>query len=238
VYSAWAEPSARIVVNIALGAASILGVQLFAVLFNGLITDAAKAAHRETDSRIQLLARERIAVAVHAEYRRRYADLADNVRPLLETLRRGDAVGPALRRRAQTEYQRLRTLFDQSRTFDHALLQRLRRSIDAAQARGVDVSMHVEGELPVLTTSDVKRLTDPLTIALAAADISARIALTADSAELEASIVCRGIHDHDTSRVDASAGDADLQLTTMDGTAWLTVRHRTKEGRTTVEPTH
>ena len=123
--------SLNAVANLGYGTASILLVQLCALLFDNLIRRAAVAAGAETEARARLLAADRIADAVQAEYRRRYADLADTIRPLLLVLAAGGTVDATTARSAQIEYQRLRALFDQSAAFDHVLLRELRPAVDA-----------------------------------------------------------------------------------------------------------
>jgi hypothetical protein len=138
-------------VNIGLGTASILGVQLFALAFNGLMRDAAADAQAETEARQRLVRRERVEEALRAEYQNRCAKLVENVVPLLEEVSRGDPVGDDLQRRARAESRQLRVLFDHATTFDHSLMRQLRPLADEAAARGIDVAVDRVGELPHLT---------------------------------------------------------------------------------------
>ena len=93
--------------------------------------------------------------AVREDYRRRYAQLVDNVQPLLERSSSGSTVDSDLQRAARAESRRLRALFDQATTFDHPLLLHLRPAVDAAEDRQVDVGVDINGELPDLTTDEI-----------------------------------------------------------------------------------
>ncbi|WP_313888762.1 ATP-binding protein [Mycolicibacterium sp. CBMA 226] len=102
IYALLRDPSTHTVVNLGYGTASILIVQLCALFFDNLIRQAAATAGAEADTRTRLTATERIADAVQAEYLRRYAELADTVRPLLLALANGRAVDATTRRHARS----------------------------------------------------------------------------------------------------------------------------------------
>ncbi|MCF6385880.1 ATP-binding protein [Mycobacterium sp. MBM] len=218
------NPSTYTLANIGLGTASILTVQLCVLLIYGLLADAAIAAHAETARGIQLLAKDRVAQALAAEYNRRYAQLIANVIPLLECLRDQEPIDESFRRSARVECQRMRVLFDQSASFDHPLLQQLRPAIDAAERRHVDVSVHIDGAVPQLEQTMIDRVVGVLGYALELSCTSARIALSSDQAGLTTSIVCPDIRD--TERLpDLLPADADdLELTITGDLAWLTIR--------------
>ncbi len=184
------EPSTRTLVNLGLGTASILSVQLFALMFNGLMRSAAADVQAETQSRRRLVLSDIVAQALRAEYQRRYAKLVDNVVPLLETLSGEGEVDDRLRRQARVESRRLRTLFDQATTFDNPLLQQVRPLIDATEARQVDVVVDVAGELPDLTGTDLSRVVEPLAMILPEATIAVRIVVSAGPGEVTVSVVC------------------------------------------------
>lgn len=183
------DPSPPILVNIGLGSASILGVQLFALMFNGLMREAADVVASENAVRQQLLTRERIAQALRGEHQRRYATIVANVVPLLDELTRGERVDPAMQRRAWAECRRLRTLFDQASTFDHLLMQRIRPLIDAAEARHVDVAIDVDGALPDVADTEISRLAATLSGVLDLCATSARIVVTSADDRVEISVV-------------------------------------------------
>lgn len=183
------DPSSAILVNIGFGTASILGVQLFALVFNGLMRDAATAVETENAARQRLLTRDRVSQALRSEYQRRYATIVASVVPLLEALTRGEKIDTAMQLRARAECRRLRALFDQASTFDHPLMQRIRPLIDAAEGRRVDVAIDVSGTLPELDDEQISALVTPVTEVLDRASTSARIVVTGADGEVEISVV-------------------------------------------------
>ncbi|CAM3654879.1 ATP-binding protein [Mycobacterium frederiksbergense] len=220
------NPSTSTLVNIGLGTASILTVQLCVLLIYGLLADAATAAHAETARGIQLLAKDRVAQALTAEYNRRYAQLIGNVVPLLEHLAGQQPLDEPFRRRARVECQRMRVLFDQSASFDHPLLQQLRPAIDGAEARHVDISVHVDGTVPQLEQAVIDRVVAVLGYAMELSRTSARIALVSSSDGLTASIVCPDLDDAERLPELLPKKADDLELTVTGGLAWLTIRCR------------
>ncbi|MCV7011642.1 sensor histidine kinase [Mycolicibacterium madagascariense] len=230
-YTFLRSPSAHTAVNLGLGTASILAVQLFALLFSGLVADAAADAHDELTAQTELVARQHITSALRIEYRRRYANLLANVRPLLEAWRERTPVDPAMRHRAQVESRRLRVLFSQSAVFDHPLLAQLRSAIDAADQRGIDVSVDVQGALPSVTEADARDIAAPLGAALAVTRSSARVTVLALDDVVLASIVCDHVEDADVSALQTSTSD-DVDVVGAGETVWVTVRHRLRGGET------
>ena len=225
------DPASHTLVNIGLGTASILTVQLCVLLVYGLLADAAVDAHTETARGIQLLARDRVTHALTAEYNRRYARLISNVIPLLEQLAQQAPIDESFRRRARVECQHMRVLFDQSASFDHPLLQQLRPAIDDAEARHVDVSVHIDGAMPHLEQSAVDRVVGVLGFALGHSRTSARIAVAGVGGGLTVSIVCPDLDDaHQLPRLLPVDAD-DLELTVAGDAAWLTIRCGAGEGR-------
>ena len=182
-------PTAETLVNIGLGTASILAVQLFALIFNGLMRDAARDIAGETQEHQRLVTRDRVTTALRDEYHRRYATIVDNVVPLLSTLARGAGVDTDIQSRARAECRRLRALFDQADTFDHALMRRIRPVIDAAEARGADVATDVTGVLPELADAHLDALVTPVAQVLSHAVSHARLVVTTVDGNVEISIV-------------------------------------------------
>ena len=182
-------PTAETLVNIGLGTASILAVQLFALIFNGLMRDAARDIAGETQEHQRLVTRDRVTTALRDEYHRRYATIVDNVVPLLSTLAGGAGVDTDIQSRARAECRRLRALFDQADTFDHALMRRIRPVIDAAEARGVDVATDVTGALPELADAHLDALVTPVAHVLSYAVSHARLVVTTVDGNVEISIV-------------------------------------------------
>ena len=210
------------IVDIGYGTVSVLLIQLCGLFFDNLIRGAAADAAAETATRKQLLTANRIADAVQAEYLRRYADLAETIRPLLVSLADGAPLDAAVQQHAQNEYQRLRTLFDQSSIFQHVLLRELRPHIDAAQDRGVAVAINVDGALPTVDEAAARRIAHLLDLALAATTTAARITVTGESTGAEISVVCHGAKAAEIpTEIDVGANDG-FDVTTLDDTVWIT----------------
>ena len=214
------DHSAAALVNIGLGTASILGVQLFALIFNGLMRDAAVDIARSTQAYQRLLTRDRVAQALRGEYHRRYATIVDNVVPLLDELTRGTRVDPAMQARAWAEWRRLRALFDQAATFDHALMQRIRPVIDAAESRRVDVVADVTGVLPDLDDAHLDALVTPVARVLAHADSYARLVVTVVGGDVEISVVI----DAATELPPLQDGMSHAEVVSSDGALWCLIR--------------
>lgn len=186
------NPGTATLVNLAFGTASILAVQLFALMFNWLMRGAALDAAAETAARQQLIARDEVAKALRAEYQRRYAEVVGNVVPLLQRLAHGESIGERLQRSARTESRRLRALFDHAAIFENPLMRALRPLVDAAEAREVDVSVDVVGELPILGESQIAGLLAPVDMVLEAATVTARIVVNGAPEEVGVSVVVSG----------------------------------------------
>lgn len=230
IYALLRDPSAHTIVNLGYGTASILIVQLCALLFDNLIRQAARTAGAETAARSRLVLTEKIADAVQAEYRRRYAALANTIRPLLLELADGGAIDEATQQQAQVEYQRLRALFDQSAAFDHVLMRELRPIVDGAQDRGVAVSVTIAGTLPAIDDAEARRLAHAIQPALTAASGTARITASGRSAVIELSVICRGIQDTEALAAQRANVEDQLEVTIVDDTVWITARHQLAEG--------
>ncbi|MUL78769.1 sensor histidine kinase [Mycolicibacterium sp. CBMA 226] len=230
-YALIQDPSAHTIVNLGYGTGSILTIQLCALGFDILIGRAAVAAGAETQARARLVAADRTADAVQAEYQRRYADLADTIGPLLTTIAAaGGTVSATTRGRAQVEYQRLRALFDHTSAFDHVLLRELQPLIDSAQERGVAVSVSVAGTLPTIADTTARELAHAIAPALAAATVSARITAAGESSSVRLGVICHGVvHPENLSQPSRSSEDP-LDLTILDDAVWITVHHQLFKG--------
>jgi hypothetical protein len=216
--------SGAALVNVGLGTASILAVQLYALLFSDLLRNAARDARAETDAHLRLITGEGVAEAVRADYSRRYGDLMERVMPLLTTMSLGTPLSLDLRQRARIETQRLRRLFDQSASSDHQLVRDVRAIVDEAEHRGIDVTVHVDGHLPNLNAHGTDRLLDPVQRLLDQPVASARLVLTATDGVITASLVC-------VKRPSTAIADPELLrvhdgvvVITAEDTTWLTVR--------------
>lgn len=186
----WQDPTGAALVNIGLGTASILGVQLFALVFNELMRQAAAAAHSETRAHHDIVARERVATALRVEYQRRYADIVERVVPLLESLTSAQVIDADTRSRARAECRRLRALFEQTGTFAHPLMQAIRPLVDAAEGRDVDVTVDVIGSLPDLDDTHIAAVTAAVSGLLDHAENHARVVVSCSEHVLEVSVVC------------------------------------------------
>lgn len=213
-------PTGSTLVNIGLGTASILGIQLFALAFNGLVRDAAADAQAQTEAHQRLVTRDRVRKALSAEYQRRYAGLVDSIVPLLRRIGDGEQMDADLRGRARTQSQRLRALFDQASTFDDPLMQRLRELVDDAENRGLEVTVDVAGELPALAEGAIELLLAPLDTVAQRARTFLRLVVTGTADEVSVSIVCDG----DSLGLPPGAGD--MELVESDGLLWIVVRHK------------
>ncbi|VEG52115.1 Signal transduction histidine kinase-like protein [Mycolicibacterium aurum] len=214
------DPSSEILVNIGLGSASILGVQLFALVFNGLMRDAATAVEAENEARQRLLTRDRISQALRTEYQRRYAAIVANVVPLLDALTRGQHVDSTMQMQARAECRRLRTLFDQASTFEHPLMQRMRPLIDRVETRHVDVVTDLTGALPHLDAEQITALVAPLADVLDHAATSARVVISGAGSDVEISVVVDTLSDIDS----APGGLGDAEIVMAGRELWCVIR--------------
>jgi len=221
--------SVETLLNIGLGTASILAVQLFALWFNHLLRDAATDAANEADAAHRLASRDRIDDALHAEYARRYATLIGDIVPLLQRLQDTGSVDTATQRQARSQSRRLRALFHQAATFDHPVLRALRPLLDDAEARHVDTAIEVSGTLPAIDEADdLTPMIDAVDTALSQATTSARIVIGAPESDgpVEVSVVCRDIPEGtDISQPPRAAG-VEVDMVTSDKSAWFLIRYR------------
>ncbi|WP_458317259.1 sensor histidine kinase [Mycolicibacterium brisbanense] len=219
------RPDWALLVNIGLGTASILAVQLFALLFNGLVRGAAAEAHAETDAHHRLVAADQVSRAVRDEYQRRYAGLVGNVLPLLRQLSGSGNADAELQRAARSESRRLRALFDQEATFDHPLMRQVRRLVDTAESSGVDVTIDLAGTLPVLEPDEIDVLLIPLEHVVRAAPASTRLVVNGTDSEVSVSIVCEGMADDPELTRDLESADC-AEVVISGDLVWVVVRHR------------
>ena len=216
------DPSAAVLVNLGLGTASILGVQFFALVFNGMVREAAVVADAECESHQRLVAGEELARALRAEHQRRFGRLLDNVMALLGELATGEPLTDDLRSRSRAESRRLRALFDQAATFEQPLMRELRTLVDDAEDRGVEVTVDLGGGLDELDAAEVPALVDPIREIVADARTFVRLVVTGLSGEVSVSAVC-----------DRSAGpetferSAGAEYVCTDDTVWVAVGRRT-----------
>jgi len=216
------DPSAAVLVNLGLGTASILGVQFFALVFNGMVREAAVVADAECESHQRLVAGEELARALRAEHQRRFGRLLDNVMALLGELATSEPLTDDLRSRSRAESRRLRALFDQAATFEQPLMRELRTLVDDAEDRGVEVTVDLGGDLDELDAAEVPALVDPIREIVADARTFVRLVVTGLSGEVSVSAVC-----------DRSAGpetferSAGAEYVCTEDTVWVAVGRQT-----------
>ncbi|MFS0898256.1 sensor histidine kinase [Mycolicibacterium litorale] len=215
------EPGEPMLVFLGLGFAGTLLPQMFATVFSSWAARAAHDARVEHHSLVQVVTAEQVAGAVQADYLKRYADIMAGVVPLLRALSNGEPVTPELRRRARAESRRLRSLFDQLRS-DHPLVFEIRALVEAAEDRGVEVTVHFDGELPSLDKPAVDRVVVSVDRLIALAGDSARVVVTTTDDEVTVSVVCDVPAVHAGRDIGLDPGE----LIWSDRTAWLTIRLR------------
>jgi hypothetical protein len=214
------NPSMDTLINVGLGTASILTIQVFALVFNGLMRSAARDAQTEAEARRQLTARARLADALRLEYQRRYARLVANVVPLLTRFSEGILPDEEVRRQARAESRQLRALFDQAGSFDHPLMERMRRVVDAAEARGLEVAVDLVGELPHVGSAEIEQLAGTLGQIVNAEWDSARIVVSSIADHVSVSVVCRGGAAHVPDDITL---DERIEMVTSDEDVWFVI---------------
>lgn len=227
-------PSAHMVVALGVSTASILAPQLFAIIFNKLIRQAAIDADTESTRLHQAQLAAHTRQAIRDEYQRRYAALVDTVAAVLSDLAVVDHIDSRLRHRAATESRKLRTLFDDPTNFGHPLMGGLRGLCDAAEAHGIDITVDVANTLPELCESDITALLEPLTWVLHTPADSARIVVLSLPDDLAVSAVCRGSPLAQTNNADWPQFGLGTEITTESDTIWLSTQLsllRSKQGR-------
>ncbi|SBS75498.1 Signal transduction histidine kinase-like protein [uncultured Mycobacterium sp.] len=215
------NPTTATLVNIGLGSASILGVQLFALVFNGLMRDAAAAAQVEVNAHKRIALRELVERALRAEYQLRYAQLVNNVVPLLQALADGAVVDEQLQVQSRVQSRKLRALFDQAATFEHPFMQAVRPLVDEAEARHVGVTVDLGGEIPELPSADIDALLRPVADLIKRTNDSARIVVSCSAQEVSVSVVCSGL-----ARLPDLSEDPRVEFDSVGAgdTVWLLVR--------------
>lgn len=210
--------------NLALYTAGVFVVQLLVLAFPVWLRRAHAIAVAENRERWAQDAQRRISEALHDDYVRRTSKLIRGVFPLLQTLSTG-TIDADIRWRARIESRRLRLYIYQARTYSHPLVADLRPAIEAADARGVVVSLNTDGDLPRLTSEVRRRLLEPIETTLALARDNARVGLMVAPGELVASIIC------DNGGIDIAPRPSDedtprIEVTEIGDTVWVSVHHQ------------
>ncbi|MTE16038.1 sensor histidine kinase [Nocardia aurantiaca] len=170
--------------------AAIYFLQVLTAWFAATLDRAARQAaalHRE---RLRLRTADAVGRMTEQECLRRYRELLTAFTPLLRGLADGtlNPRDPAVQAASRTEYARLRRLFTQQDGLGHPLLADLRTGIDAAERRGVAVTVEADVEFRPTDPSTDRDLPDAVRGHLVAAtrimlDASlsrARVVVTAD----------------------------------------------------------
>jgi hypothetical protein len=215
------DPSEQMLIFLGLSVAGTVIPQVFATMFSSWASAAAQDARIEHDNLVQVLTAEQVAGAIQADYVKRYADVMTGVMPLLRDLAGGVVPTPEVRRQARAESRRLRTLFDQLRN-DHLLVFEMRAVFEAAEDRGVEVTVHFDGDLPHLEQPDVDKIVDAVARLIAIATVSVRVVVSAADREITVSVVCEVAPEDEGLELELDGVD----LTWSDRTAWMTIRHR------------
>ncbi|MFE4456408.1 sensor histidine kinase [Nocardia tengchongensis] len=144
-------PSADNLRVLGLHTAAIFFLQFFTARFAATLDRVARdaaALHRE---RLRHRTADAVGHMTEQECLRRYRELLTEFTPLLRGLADGtlDPGDPAVQTAARTEYARLRRLFTQQDGIGDPLLADLRAGIDAAERRGVAVTVEADaGAIP------------------------------------------------------------------------------------------
>ncbi|HVQ92363.1 MAG TPA: ATP-binding protein [Mycobacteriales bacterium] len=164
-----------------------LGLALVIRALDGTARRAAAAAERQA----AVHRRVEVAEALHRSRLDRYQTVCRSVVPLLLGLASGE-LDPAERRtqrRCAVEGSRLRRLFAETDDVPDPLLHELRACADIAYSRGVLVDLQVIGQLPELTRSVRRALTEAPLHALAGAQREARVTVFGRSDEVAISVL-------------------------------------------------
>ncbi|MGN7782035.1 sensor histidine kinase [Mycolicibacterium sp. 22603] len=225
------HPGMAAAFNLALHTAGVFVVQLLVLAFPAWLRRAHSTAVQESRERWSQDAQRRIAEALHEDYIRRNSELVQGVFPLLQTLSTG-TIDADIRWRARIESRRLRLYIYQARTTGNPLVAELRPAIEAADQRGVVVSLNTDHDLPELGASERRQLLAPVAATLATAARHARVGLVSAPDEVVASIIC----DSSGTDVTSHPGGPDsprIEVTEIDDTIWVSVHHRLHDADTT-----
>lgn len=215
------EPSVHTAAALGIAASTFLIPQIAMNLFGASVLDAVRKARQENEAHLRLQTAEAIASAVQSEYLRGYSATVDRLVPLLRELARGVPVTEDIRRQARAECRRLRALFDQSGPEATRLSQRIHSLIGKAERRGVSVTAHVDGDLPVLADDTTEDVLGHVDAALEQAHSWARVVLTTAHTEVDLSVVCDVSGNAST---DARRPPGEAEVVVADDTMWLTLR--------------
>jgi len=168
---------------------------------------------------------ERVAAErARTERRARLALVSGTAEEVLAELAAGDAdpADPEVRRRCVLAAARLRRLIAESDDVPDPLLHELRAAADLAERDGLPIELVAVGVPPELPVEVRRRLTDPLTTALADARGSARLTVVAGPDEVVVSLVTP---DHDGPDTSGPPGTTSPPDTDGDGEGPVELEH-------------
>ncbi|MFE3190800.1 sensor histidine kinase [Nocardia sp. NPDC059240] len=176
-------PSAESLTVLGYHTAAIFFLQVFTAWFAATLDRAARQAAALHAERLRHRTTDAVALLHEQECLRRYRELLTEFTPLLQGLADGthDPEDPAVRAAARTEYARLRRLFTQQDGVGHPLLTDLRTGIDAAERRGVSVTVEAAPTGRDLPDAVRGHLVAATRIMLDASRSRARVVVTADA---------------------------------------------------------
>lgn len=209
-------------VNIGFGTGSILGVQLFALIFDGLMRGALSHVHADVEARKNLIVNTRVVHTVAEQYRRRYTDLIAEVVPLLRDLSVDGTVGDDLRHRADYQSRRLRALFASPPRGEAALIAQLRNIAETNQRPGAEVTVEVCGYIEQPSTQHAAAILALVERVLRARTGATRIAASGGPTGLTVSVVCRPVADPPALAAEL-ADTENLRVATTADTLWAVI---------------
>ncbi|WP_329377970.1 hypothetical protein [Streptomyces sp. NBC_01716] len=209
------------------------GIQLAFALLTRQLHHAAELTARAARAHADRLARQAADDTRHAERLRRYHYLRDRIAPLLRDLAEGRAHpgDDTVRRSSAIEAARLRRLFAETEDSAHPLLHELRACADVADRRDVDVTFVCYGELPDVPVAVRRRLTEGPLLALASAEVSARVTVVAMAGEVTVSVVADAVAPVGLST--SGSTDTSVMFDEKENLLWLESRWRVPGPRST-----
>jgi hypothetical protein len=209
------------------------GIQLAFALLTRQLHRAAQLTTRAARAQADRLARQVAEETRHAERQRRYRYMRDRIAPLLRDLAEGRAHpgDDAVRRSSAIEAARLRRLFAETEDAAHPLLHELRACSDVAERRDVDVTFVCYGELPDVPVAVRRRLTEGPLLALASAEVSARVTVVATAGEVTVSVVADAAAP--VALHTSGSNDTSVMFDEKENLLWLESRWRVPRSRST-----
>ncbi|MGP3969019.1 hypothetical protein [Streptomyces sp. 6N223] len=184
-------PSRPVAVGAAVSALSASLFQLTISTGAKLLIDSSAAVGEALEVQERVGTRIAVATQIHADQRRRYAELNSTVLPLLTGLADGslDPEDEEVRRACALEAARLRRLFAESDYSFDPLVHEMRACIDVAERNGTAVQLAVRGAPLDLPLPLRRALIDPVIAALAAAQRTARVTVVRGEDQVRVGVV-------------------------------------------------